>query len=100
MDQALAWVDRVRPGVALSGNIHILIWAGIGKALSAAGRYDEAREAFEKAVGVRDRAKGFSRMRAYMQAGEFFLERGNQEFARSHLEVARAGFEEMGGDVF
>ena len=100
MDQALAWADRVRPGVGLSGNIHISIWAGIGKALSAAGRYDEAREAFEKAVGVRDRARGFARMRAYMQAGEFFLERGNQEFARSHVEVARAGFEEMGATYF
>ena len=72
MDQALAWADRVRPGVGLSGNIHISIWAGIGKALSAAGRYDEAREAFEKAVGVRDRARGFSQDAGIYAGGGIF----------------------------
>ena len=87
-DEAVRWADRARPGTQMAGETPTVAWRGIGVALAAAKRCEEAEDAFKRAIANKPVIQRFEWFRSLLAAGRFYLGHGNLDMARLRLEAA------------
>ena len=87
-DPAVRWAERARAGTRMAGETPTVTWRGIGVAMAAADRHDEAEEAFERSVAGDRASQRFEWCRSLLAAGRYYREQGNPDLARMRLELA------------
>ena len=87
-DEAVRWADSARAGTRMAGETPTVTWRGIGVAMAAANRHDEAEEAFERSVAGDCSSQRFEWCRSLLAAGRYYLDHGNSNMARMRLESA------------
>lgn len=87
-DEAVRWAASARAGTRMAGETPTVTWRGIGVAMAAANRHDEAEEAFERSVAGDRSSHRFEWCRSLLAAGRYYLDHGNPDMARMRLESA------------
>ncbi len=68
----------------------------IGVAFTDRGDLDQAQDAYERSLALRDGDDALARAGAHNNLGKVATARGDHEAALAHLDAARAGFEAVG----
>ena len=87
-DEAVSWAEKARSGTQMAGETPTVVWRSIGVASAVAKRREEAEDAFNRAVAGNQGDQRFEWFRSVLATGRFYLEHGNLDTARLHLETA------------
>jgi DNA-binding SARP family transcriptional activator len=94
-EQAVAHYERLVP--LTRGAEQIAALRGLGETLQRMGRWNDAEDAFRRALGIAERTGGaHDSARCRVAIGRLLVLRGAYTPALEHLEIARAAMERVG----